>query len=192
MRLLGPPAVRAAILACCVAILGIATAWLYWPMRDVMDVGGSCAEGGPYVIQTHCPEGSTTFLTLGLPLFMAAVFVGFVAVTMHAPLPVFPGWALLFGALGWNFFDYGFHADPSGRPVVSWLVCGVVFWLMALPAVVIFVGWPVLRSRFTATRVRLDERSPDVLVPDAVWTPLYLVLLAIGWWLGTLSLHAWT
>lgn len=191
MRLLGPPAVRVAILAACVTAMGVGAAWLYWPMRAVMAVGGSCAEGGPYVIETHCPDGATTFLTLGLPLFMAAVFVGFIAATLRAPLPVFPGWALLFGALGWNFFDYGFHADPSGRPVVSWLICGVVFWVMALPAVVIFIGWPFFRVRYGARRSPLDNRTPPAVIPDTAWIPIYVALLATGWWLGTLSLHAW-
>jgi hypothetical protein len=157
-----------------------------------MDVGGSCAEGGPYVIETHCPAGATTFLTLGIPLFTVCVLAGFIAATIMAPLPVFPGWALLFGALGWNFFDYGFNADPSGKPVASWLVCGVVFWVMALPAAVIFVGWPFFRARYGTRRSSLDDRAPQAVLPDAAWIPIYPVLLAVGWWLGTLSLHAWT
>lgn len=190
MRLLGPPALRVAILATCLTVMGIGVAWVYWPMRAVMDVGGSCAEGGPYVIETHCPEGVTTFMTLGIPLFMVCVFVGFIAITLRAPLPVFPGWALLFGALGWNFFDYGFHADPSGRLVPSWVVCGVVFWVMALPAVVIFVGWPLVRERYGTRRAPLDERTPQAMLPDAAWIPIYVGLLALGWWLGTLALDA--
>jgi hypothetical protein len=165
----------------CLLLLGISVAWVYYPMRAVMDVGGFCAEGGPYVIETHCPEGVTTFLTLGVPLWFAGAFAGlFVAATLAAPQPIFPGWALLFGALGWNFFDYAFHADPSGAIVGSWLVCGIVFWLMALPALVIFVG-----GRLIARKISVTSHS-GVGTPRSGmgWVGVYIALLAVGWWLG--------
>ena len=63
---------------------------------------------------------------------------------------------------------------------------------MALPGVAIFVAWPYARSRVTVNRSPLDERNPPTLLPDLAWIPIQVVLLALGWWLGTLSLHAWT
>ena len=174
------PVVRISVVALCLLAMGVGVAWLYWPMRAVLDVGGACAEGGPYVIETPCPEGSTLFLTLGVPLWMAGVFIGLVAASIRAPLPVFPGWAFLFGALGWNFLDYALHADPSGDVVGSWLVCAIVFWLMALPAVAIFLGGPLFR------RTLADSAGSGF-----VWIATYVVLLAVGWWLGTASLNAW-
>ena len=30
---------------------------IFLGMRAVLDIGGFCAEGGPYEIQTHCPDG---------------------------------------------------------------------------------------------------------------------------------------
>jgi len=181
-----PPVVRVSLLVLCLLALGVGTAWLYFPMRAVMDVGGYCAEGGPYVIETHCPEGSTLFLTLGVPLWMAGAFIGFVAATVSAPFPIFPGWALLFGALGWNFMDYALHADPSGAIVPSWLICGIMFWLMALPAVVIFVGWPAVSARFSTSRSPRDLRAPRPIMPGWAWVPIYMTLLATGFWLGSL------
>lgn len=172
---------RVSVLVLCLVMLGLAVAWLYFPMRAVMDVGGSCAEGGPYVIETHCPAGSTTFLMLGVPLWFAGVFIGLIASTLSAPLPIFPGWALLFGALGWNFFDYALHAEPGGGIVVDWLVCAIVFWLMALPALAIFLGGPFFR--------RTVSGSPG---SGFGWIGAYVALLGLGWWLGSLSLHAWT
>ena len=168
-----PPYVRLAVLGVCLIVLGLSVAWLYYPMRAVMDVGGYCAEGGPYVIETHCPAGSTLFITLGVPLWFAGAFIGlFAAATLSAPTPIMPGWALLFGALGWNFVDYAVNADPSGI-VVSWLVCGIVFWIMALPALAIFVGGRLIRRQVTD--------SPG---SGLGWVGVYLPLMALGWWLG--------
>lgn len=176
-----PPVIRVSVVALCLVAMGVGVAWLYWPMRAVLDVGGVCAEGGPYVIETPCPEGSTLFLTLGIPLWMAGVFIGLLAATIPAPLPVFPGWALIFGALGWNFLDYGLHADPSGKVVASWIVCAIVFWLMALPAAAIFLGGPFFRRTIA-----------DSAGSGFIWVATYVVLLGIGWWLGSVSLHAWS
>jgi hypothetical protein len=171
------------VLSICLLLVGLAVAWLYFPMRAVMDVGGYCAEGGPYVIETHCPEGSTTFLMLGVPLWFAGAFIGlFIAASLSAPQPIFAGWALLFGALGWNFMDYAFNADPAGGVVTSWLVCGIVFWLMALPALVI-----LLAGRFFAGRTVADGGGSGL-----AWVGAYLVLMATGWWLGSVTLHAWS
>lgn len=177
------PYLRVALLSACLLAIGLAVAWLYYPMRAVMDVGGYCAEGGPYVIETHCPEGSTLFLMLGVPLWFAGVFVGLFAAAgrLAAPQPIFAGWALLFGALGWNFMDYGLSADPAGGTVTSWLVCGIVFWLMALPALVILVGGRLI-----------GRRSIDAPAAGLWWLGLYAGLLAAGWWLGSVTLHAWS
>ena len=49
---------------------------------------------------------------------------------MSAPNLLLPMWFLLFASLGWNFLEYGiFRGDVE----VGWIVCGVVFELMALP-----------------------------------------------------------
>jgi len=169
-----PPVIRISVVLLCLLAMGVGVAWLYWPMRAVLDVGGTCAQGGPYVIETPCPEGSTLFLMLGIPLWMAGVFIGLLAATIPAPLPVFPGWAFLFGALGWNFLDYGLHADPSGQVVASWIVCAIVFWMMALPAAVIFLGGPFFRRAVSGSR------------SSGGWAIVaYIGLLAAGFWAGT-------
>ena len=38
---------------------------------------------------------------------------------------------LLFGSLGWNFLEYAFAEDGI---VMGWLIPGIMFELMALPA----------------------------------------------------------
>ena len=123
---------------------------LFLGMRIVMDVGGYCAEGGAYVIQTHCPDAAAPSMFIG----MFGIFLfGFIATVygvrlggIWAAAPVL-GWAALFGTLGWNFMEYGVFAPPSGSIEIGWLICGVLFWIMAFVPLLALV--PILRSGST-------------------------------------------
>lgn len=112
---------------------------VYRAMRDVM-VGsaGFCASGGPYQINPgqECQSGQIWLLMGGIfiGLLFAGILVGAsgrwggwrlsgVGLLM---------WAALFGALGWNFLELGFDPPPNTGGAVGWIICGVVFWLMAL------------------------------------------------------------
>lgn len=112
---------------------------LYLGMRAVMDVGGACASGGPYVPRVECPEGVPLLMIGGL--WGGLIFVGLYlwSTSKHAvPTLVGLAWPALFLSLGWNFLDYGF--DPPGGDgfVWGWLICGVSFALMGgLPLVMI-------------------------------------------------------
>jgi fermentation-respiration switch protein FrsA (DUF1100 family) len=91
-------------------------------------------------------------------------------------------WAALFGALGWNFLDYAFAFDDG--VVIGWLVCGVMFEAMALPAVVLIV---------LAGRVRIPGVSADPADgPRWRWWLLYAVAATAGLWVGLASFRAWT
>ena len=114
-------------LAACITLI-----WL--GMRAVMDIGGACAEGGPFVPVQPCPEGAPAALTLG----MLGLF-GFGALGIWAGAQIGGGWAALpllawpalFGSLGWNFLEYGFTFE-EGAIVWGWVIPGVVFVLMAV------------------------------------------------------------
>ena len=42
-------------------------------MRSVMDIGGSCASGGPYSIEVACPDGVDVLMLVAFPLgFLSA------------------------------------------------------------------------------------------------------------------------
>lgn len=131
-------------------------------MRAVMDVGGYCAEGGPYVIAQSCPEGSTAALLLGILGGLAFGFVasvgGFAVGGIWAATPIL-AWAALFGSLGWNFLEYGLLAPPEGGIVWGWLIPGIMFWVMAafpllglLPPVRDAVGMPPPSGRPSGSR----------------------------------------
>ncbi len=114
-------------LAACVTLL-------FLGMRAVMDVGGACADGGPYVSAQSCPNGAPGAMLLGVfGLF------GFGAIAMlygprvggiWAAIPLL-AWCGLFLSLGWNFLDYGVFNPPPGAGVeAGWLIPGVLFVLM--------------------------------------------------------------
>jgi hypothetical protein len=88
-------------------------------------------------------------------------------------------WGLLFGSLGWNFLEYG----VSDGPVWGYVVPGVMFEAMALPAVVAIVAG---RRIGLTRRAGADEPAPSQLT----WYLGYLILGIIGLVVGTWSFDA--
>jgi hypothetical protein len=118
-----------------VGVLGLASCLtlVFLGMRAVMNVGGFCAEGGPYVIDTPCPEGVPLVMVGGIfGLFGFGGLMAWKGATIgsgYAAL-VALAWPALFLSLGWNFLEYGLR-PPEGEGVVfGWLIPGVVFVLM--------------------------------------------------------------
>ena len=109
---------------------------IFLSMRAVMDVGGFCAEGGPYEIQTHCPEG--TVLLVPLSIFGglgSAALAGWKGAQIGGPFAglVALAWPALFISLGWNFLEYGlWPPGDEGGIVWGWLIPGVIFEAMGI------------------------------------------------------------
>ena len=120
---------------------------------------------------------------VGIPVLLLAVFAGSaLAWTVGAPTLILPMWAALFGSLGWNFLEYAF--TPADGVVIGWLVPGVMFELMALPALVLI---------FLAGRIRVPGVGTDTAQgPRWRWWLLYAAAGAVGLWIGLASFHAWT
>lgn len=174
---------RLQVLLTSVIVMGLALTWTYLGMRAVMDVGGTCAEGGPYVIEQPCPDGSG-LLVLGIPIALVAMFAGsIVAVMLKAPTLLLPMWVGLFGSLGWNFFDYGLNSE--GGEVVSWIVCGVVFWLMAAPAL-------YLMTKFDYSKDSYDGVGKAQGAGRNTWFAIYAALGIMGVAAGVWSFNSWT
>jgi hypothetical protein len=154
-------------LAACITLI-----WL--GMRAVMDIGGACAEGGPFVPVQPCPEGAPAALTLG----MLGIF-GFGALGIYAGAQIGGGWAALpliawpalFGSLGWNFLEYGFSYEEGGI-VWGWVIPGVVFIAMAV--IPLWFVWTARASttpidaRFGLPAGRGTTSEPD---PSLGWDP---------------------
>jgi hypothetical protein len=141
-----PPIGRLVAYLAGVALLAFCITLLWLGMRAVMDLGGACASGGPYVPRVECPDAviATTplsilgaFGAIGLMLWGgSALGGGWVGLAFLA-------WPALFISLGWNFLESGF-APPSGGWVWSWLICGVLFIAMGAIPLIFVIG--ALRS----------------------------------------------
>lgn len=117
-----------------VATAGLATSitLIFLGMRAVLGVGGFCAEGGPYVIEVHCPPGVVELMPLSmLGLFLFGGLMFWKGAALGGPYGGLPflAWPALFMSLGWNFLEFGFN-PPGGGVALGWLIPGVVFVLM--------------------------------------------------------------
>ncbi len=131
---------------------------LFLGMRAVMDVGGACADGGPYVTAQPCPTGTPVAMVGGMfGLFGAAGLIVWFGSRIGgaATAIVALGWPLLFVSLGYNFLDYGLHS-PDGEPGVAWgwIIPGLLFWIMGIaPVVVAVAAWREARAGRPVNRV---------------------------------------
>ena len=117
---------------------------LFLAMRAVLNVGGFCAEGGPYQIAVRCPEGVALLFPVGILGGMASAAVVFAAGERigggYGALATL-AWPALFLSLGWNFLEYGvFPPEEAGGPAIGWIICGVVFWIMGGGPLVLALG----------------------------------------------------
>jgi hypothetical protein len=167
-RAIGWLLVSAFGLAACVIVM-------FLSMRAVMDIGGACASGGPYVPAQPCPDAVPALMTIS----MLGLF-GFGALGLWAGAQLGGGWAGLpllawpglFLGLGWNFLEYGVRppGDEPG-PAFGWLLCGVVFVAIGvIPLLIVISARRELRTEGSAAMAlrfagmtRAPSGSPDDL-----------------------------
>ena len=109
-------------------------------MQAVMEIGGSCASGGPYEIARPCPKGVGWMTPVSIFVGLAAL--GWMIAWNHGlsgPKWALLAWPALFLSLGYNFWDYGLDTPGEQGAVAGWIVCGVLFGLMG--------GLPLLALR---------------------------------------------
>lgn len=104
---------------------------LFLGMRAVMEIGGACAEGGPFIPIRPCPTGVPLLMTAGILGGLVASGL-YVWQSLKHGVPSLAGllWPALFLSLGWNFFEFGLDGPGDAGVVWGWIVCGVVFALM--------------------------------------------------------------
>ena len=149
-----------------IAALAAALTLLFLGMRAVMTIGGSCAEGGPYVIDRPCPKG--------IPMvILGSIWGGIVAAGVYAfqsfkhqvPSLIAFAWPALFLSLGWNFLEFGLDPPGGGGLAWGWLVCAVLFFVMGGGPVLLAVGGMRSDSRrkrkkaAAQARARFGERA---------------------------------
>jgi hypothetical protein len=193
---------------------------LYMGMRAVMGIGGFCAEGGPFVIEQHCPTGVPGLVLGGI--WGGIIFFGlYVWQTLKRRIPSFfmLGWSALFLSLGWNFLEFGLNPPgPDTSLVWGWLICAIMFGLMGgLPLLAVTkptltgffgdsdpepqTGGGVFSSTFgaTATMVRNRVRTRGTAVDSGgvvsrgaklYWLSVQLAAIAAGIYLGLMVYEA--
>ena len=118
---------------------------VFFGMRAVMDIGGACASGGPYVSANPCPEGVGLLMTFAFPAgFGFAALAGWAGTRIGRGYLAVPllAWPALFISLGWNFIDYGLVAPPGGESVIwGWLFPGILFVAMGGIPLLIAIRW---------------------------------------------------
>jgi len=143
-------------------VLGAAGSWLVFAFfftglfqvsGTVIGLGGYCASGGPYVIETECPEAVVVFAPLGVfGMFLAAGIAIAAAHDFAAPLLGW-AWTILFAGLGIQFLLGAF----AGIGIVSNGLIGVLFVAMGVVPLVIILRAGGLRTLLVGNRTILGE-----------------------------------
>lgn len=150
---------------------------LFLSMRAVLNIGGFCAEGGPYEIAVHCPKGIPVLASVSPLLMIASIFV-YISAAESYVTGVFLFWSGIFLSLGWNFLEFALY-PPQGEGIVyGWLVCGIMFGLMGIgPFIYVVKGF--LQGLSGRAVILPGERGPDLRI-----FLLDLAGIALGIWAG--------
>ena len=208
VRLINSPAAR---------VLGSAGSWLlftcsftllYLTSAIVMGLGGSCASGGPYVIETPCPDAVLVYAPLSIFGGLIAVAIGLLFARGFGTPVVVWAWPILFVGLGIDFLLASFM--PGG---VANLVVAIAFLAMGLIPLIIVLRVGAARLLVGTTNARdrpfLDARGPTPIFGigsrsgdrDAVpasagdWAlalGVSVPAIVVGVWLANLALAAST
>lgn len=148
-----------------VALVTACLTVLFLCMRAVMDVGGACGSGGPYVIAVECPSGIGWLMPLSIFGGLASVgWLVFWNAGLPGPKVAMLVWSALFLSLGWNFWEYGLDPPGDGGTEVGWIICGVVFALMGGAPLLGLLSKTTRRSAFwsdgRAAPTDPDDSSP--------------------------------
>lgn len=128
---------------------------LYISASILTTLGGFCASGGPYVIETQCPDT----LIWTFPVGFFAVFISWALAFVFqkgfaAPVLVW-GWPILFVGLGIGFFQM----IPLGGVFVG-ILCGTLFVLMGVAPLIFELRAGPRRIVLGKTNVR-DQRFTE-------------------------------
>jgi hypothetical protein len=130
----GGTAFDRAMLLVGVAGMAFCITLVFLAMRAVLDIGGACADGGPYIPRVSCPDGVPLAMVGGIfGLFLFGGITGWYGSRLGSRYVgiVFLAWPALFISLGWNFLEYGFNPPgDDGGWAWGWLIPGVLFMLM--------------------------------------------------------------
>jgi hypothetical protein len=180
---------------------------LYQAAAVVIGLGGYCASGGPYVIETECPEAVIVFAPIGIFGMFAAAGVALVIARGFGVSLVAWAWPILFVGLGIQFI----LGAVGGVGIISNIIVGVMFIVMGLVPV-----WFVISSKavaptlvgsvniagarfayegkarryFGLTPTEADEVATPTPTDWVISLGLWVVSVALGSWLSITAFNA--
>jgi hypothetical protein len=128
---------------------------------SVMEIGGSCASGGPYVIANPCPRG-VPWLLMGSIMggLVLALVMSVAATRVGAPGLAWLAWPGLFLSLGWNFWEFGLDPPFGGSVEWGWIMCGALF--VAMGAGPVLLALPGVAQTTSDRPTRITARAASV------------------------------
>ena len=206
MRVMNGPVARVAGSAVSWLLFAVCFTLLHRVSALVMGLGGSCASGGPYVIETPCPESVVVFAPLSIFGGLAAVVVAlFFARGFGTPLVIW-AWPILFVGLGVDFLLASFMPGAGANLVVAIVFIGMglgpLFFVLRVGAARLLIG-----TTNAHDRPFRDGRGPTLIIfsgdraggDDAVratagdWVTalgISLPMIMLGVWLAQLLFGA--
>lgn len=152
---------------------------LYLCMRAIMEVGGYCAEGGPYEIQVHCPSGTAVMAPLSVFSMIIFGLIYFIYLVPNAFNFGYLFWTALFGSLGWNFLDFTIQSYYQKTLQIGWMICAIIFLLMA-------IGPVFLLSSGEFKFLMFNNQQPPTQQLHILLFAFQLIAIILGIWLGIL------
>lgn len=153
-------------------VFSLSFSLLYVGSATVMGLGGFCASGGPYVIETQCPEAVVAFVPVSIWTGLAGVAIGALFAQGFGTPLVSWAWPILFVGLGVAFLISS--TVPGG---ISFLVIGIVFVIMGgIPLVLEFRSSP--QRLFLGTTNAADRKFIES--GTARWSPTQLTHFGAG------------
>jgi hypothetical protein len=150
----------------------------------VLQVGGTCADGGPYVIAVHCPENTGFFTQLGVYGGLLAVLASLVLARGFGTRLEVLAWPVLFLTLSVPFLLVGLPFLLGGLLFVAMAIAPLVIeWRTAGPQRT-FLGITDLRGR----RFREREAARPSMMSPGIPNPPDAVVPAAGDWARSLGL----
>lgn len=155
----------------------------------LMAIGGSCASGGPYVIETECPDAVALFMPLSIWGGLAAVALALIFSNGFGTSLIDLAWPILFCGLGAGFlFAFFATGDLTG------LIIGLMFEAMGLVPLVLSLKASPQRVFLGAVNARGERFYEGELVRNSFIGMKYAasdnpVRASFGDW--SLSLIVW-
>jgi hypothetical protein len=140
------------IIALCAVVTAASITIMYLGMRDVMEIGGVCASGGPFEIRVECPDGTWAIIVAAFAGLIAVMVWGAAGSYLGSPRLYLLAWPALFISLGYNFLDGGLNVVEGRSSIGDWVLASTFFAMGGIPLVIALLNGTVRNAVFGANK----------------------------------------